>query len=304
MAAEAGVSDSLISVQRELARMVEASRTLNYRGVAIYELGGAVRTVSVTHAVRDDRQLERLEFLDGPRGEVVRSGERDDCVQISDLLLKGGAAGGDGVPVARLGDHYRASLRNDDRIAGRQVRQIYLEPRDGYRYGHLLSVDVISGLLLQEQVLDARSEVVERIKFTTVDIGAVIDETAGEARLKNSVAVPAAACPEPVAETDRRTMPWQLGWVPPGFVPMGPARVTHGGVQEMHYTDGLDTFSVFVDSETSPRQDVEVRRGATVVYVLHRRDADRSHVVCVVGEVPAAAARRIAEAVRPAPHAR
>jgi sigma-E factor negative regulatory protein RseB len=147
----------MISVPQTLARMVEASRTLSYRGVAVYEQDGTARTVSVVHAVRGGRKLERLEYLDGPRSELVRMGEPDDCNPVADRLLQGDAVTGGGVPV-RLSDHYRATFRNDDRIAGRMVRQIYMEPRDSYRYGHLLGVDAASGLLLQDLVLDARGE--------------------------------------------------------------------------------------------------------------------------------------------------
>ena len=290
----------MISVPQTLARMVDASRTLSYRGVAVYEQGGTARTVSVVHAVRDGRELERLEYLDGPRSELVRRSEPNDCNPVTDRLLKGDAVAGGGARV-RLSDHYRASFRSDDRIAGRMVRQIYMEPRDKYRYGHLLGVDAVSGLLLQDLVLDARAGIVERIRFTTIEIGALIDEAAGEALLRNYAVVASANCPEPARPPDGGGVPWQAAWVPPGFVLLGPPRVTRGGAQEMHYTDGLGPFSVFIDAETSPPRDVEVRRGATVVHVLHRRDGDRGYVICVVGELPPPIARRIAEGVRPAP---
>jgi sigma-E factor negative regulatory protein RseB len=131
-----------------------------------------------------------------------------------------------------------------------------------------------------------------------------IDEAAGEAKLTNHAVVTPANCPEPARPPAGGALPWQAAWVPPGFTLAGPPRVARGDAQEMHYTDGLGPFSVFIDAETSPPRDVEVRRGATVIYVLHRRDGDRSYAVCVVGELPPAIARRIAEGVRrtPSPH--
>ena len=304
LAVESAVSESMVSVQQTLARMVDASRTLSYRGVATYEQGGSARTVSVIRAIRGGRQLERLEYLDGPRHELIRKGERSDCNQVADRLLKGGVVAGSSAVMARFADHYRASFQDDDRVAGRAVKQIYLEPRDGYRYGHLLSVDVISGLLLQDLVLDAREGIVERFKFTTVEIGPQIDQAASEPHPGSHAVEAVATCFQPAIppDPDGVAPPWQVAWVPPGFALLGPPQISSGDAEEVHYTDGLGTVSVFIDPESAPLRDVEVRRGATVVYVLHWRDTTRSYVICVVGELPAPVAKRIAESVRPAVH--
>jgi sigma-E factor negative regulatory protein RseB len=293
--------ESMVSVQQTLTRMVDASRNLSYRGVATYEQGGTTRTVSVMRAIRGGRQLERLEYLDGPRRELIRKGDSSNCDHIADLLLKGGVPGSAGA--ARFEDYYHASFQDDDRVAGRVVKQIYLEPRDSYRYGHLLGVDASTGLLLQALVLDGREGVVERFKFTAIEIGALIDETASEPRLESHTVVAADNCLQPVAQPaldDDAESPWQAAWVPPGFTLISPPQISPGGLQEMHYTDGLGAFSVFIGPESGLMQDVVVRRGATVAYVLHSRYTTRSYIICVVGELPPLVAKRIAESIRPA----
>ena len=304
LAVESTISESMVSVQQTLVRMVDASRTLSYRGIATYEQGGTERTVSVMRAMRGGRQLERLEYLDGPRRELIRKGKRGDCDPMADRLLKGGVVPGGHAALERFADHYRASFQDDDRVAGRVVKQIYLEPRDSYRYGHLLGVDAVSGLLLEDLVLDAREGIIERFKFANVEIGASIDETASEPRSGSHTVVVAASCVRPATppELEGVAPTWEAAWVPPGFVLIDPPQLSPGDAQEMHYTDGLGAFSVFIAPERVPLREVEVRRGATVVYLRHWRDASRSFVISVVGELPAPVAKRIAEGVRPAPN--
>ena len=291
--AQPGLSlESVVSARQALVRMGTAADTLSYRGIATYEQAGTLTTLRVVRAVRDGRSWERLEYLDGPPREVIRRGRGQGC--------RGGSSSAD----ARTGvgpedglDHYLISYRDDDRVAGRPVRQIQLLPRDNYRYGHLLGVDRATGLLLQTQVFDPQGALVERFQFTSISIGAVIDEAELEPHHGDHLVVGGEPCPDSDAEPV--PTPWQVDWIPPGFGLSRPPRVSAGGAQEMHYSDGFSAFSVFIEPKPGHLPPVEARRGPTAAFLIHRAIPDGSFTVCVVGELPLPTARQIAASVAP-----
>ena len=66
----------------------------------------------------------------------------------------------------------------------------------------------------------------------------------------------------------------------------------------LHFSDGVATFSVFVDrSKKSALSDMSTRVGGTVV--ISRRLNQAGPQITVVGDVPMTTARRVAESVEP-----
>ncbi len=57
-----------------LHRMSQASRTLNYSGLFVYESGGRTESSRITHIVDGSGQQERLETVDASR-EVIRNND-------------------------------------------------------------------------------------------------------------------------------------------------------------------------------------------------------------------------------------
>lgn len=282
--------ESVMSARQALVRMGTAADTLSYRGVATYEQAGTLTTLRIVRAVRDGRSWERLEYLDGPPREVIRRGRERDCLEAGLLPHTRTGVGPDDAM-----QHYLISYRDDDRVAGRPVRQVQLLPRDNYRYGHLLGLDQNTGLLLRAQVFDSQGALVERFQFTSISIGAVIDEAELEPRHANHLVVGRDPCPDPEAE--HVPVPWQVDWVPPGFDLSRPLRVSAGGAQEMHYNDGFSAFSVFIEPRLGQIPPVEARRGPTAAFLIQRAVPGGSFTVCVVGELPLPTARQIAASV-------
>src|SRR3954464_9031446 len=63
-----------------LKKMAAASRQLNYSGTIVYQHGGHVETSRVVHYVNAaGGEFEKLETLDGPPREVIRSNEQVTC---------------------------------------------------------------------------------------------------------------------------------------------------------------------------------------------------------------------------------
>lgn len=283
--------DSLVSAEQALRRMQVAATSLNYRGTATYEQAGALTTLLVTHAVDAAGRRERLEYLDGPSGEVVNVRGSPGCDRASVVDL------GASVDVGMVVKHYRTAFLDDGRIAGRPVTRFRLQPRDDYRYGHLLSIDRETGLLLQALTLDQQGHLVDRFQFSDIAIGMAIDEADLEPRLDSHRVLGNPDCDPAPSGDDVAGREWVASWVPPGFVPFEVAPREAGG-QEIHYTDGFNSVSIFVEPETDGGPMLEARHGSTMAYIRRHQGREGSYRICVVGEVPMPTARRIAAGVQ------
>ena len=289
-----GADDVAVAQAETLIRkMALANRDTDYRGVFTYEHAGTLKSVRITHAVVDGLEYEKLLYLSGPRREVVRAGISPACRNIGDDLLQG-------VPVpADFSTHLEASyelfLKGEDRVADRRVRVIHVVPRDGMRYGYILSVDAETGLLLQSLLVGPNRRVLERFQFVDIEVGLAADTVAALVDSSDGVPQEPEDCAEPVADV----VNWQATWLPTGFRLVKAAASGSEG-ESMIYSDGLSFVSVFVnDGQNGGFPPIQAQRGATVAQMTMLDHNGRKYQICVVGEVPAAAAEKIAQSVAP-----
>ena len=196
-----------------------------------------------------------------------------------------------------LSANYRFNLSGRGSVIGRPAVCLEVRPRDDNRYGFLLWLDEETGLLLRSELRDATGRYLERVEFLSLKVGASVSEEALQPEMPRVVAQPAAELSDAPAQA---TVPvsWKIGWVPRGF------RITdahpHEGKKGVHvmFSDGLATFSVFVEAAPqSAAGGVFARNGATVL-LSHDLTGERGdYLVTVVGEVPPETAHRIAESV-------
>ena len=93
-------------------------------------------------------------------------------------------------------------------------------------------------------------------------------------------------------------MMWGVSWLPQGYMKINGQQ--RQGEHVMVYSDGLATFSVFVESVgkgAMPEGASQV--GATIAYSLERNIKGHDYHVTVVGEIPAMTAMNIAKSVEP-----
>ncbi len=162
-----------------LMKLDRASGNLNYEGTFIYVHGTNIEVMRVFHQANDNVVRERIYSLNGAAREIVRDMEQVWCylpekqVGVHQYRQSAKPNFPDFLP-QRLGDlreHYEIELGPTDRIADRAARQILIRPKDEYRYGLDLSVDVETGLLLKAILIDALSQPIEQYMFTDLRIG-------------------------------------------------------------------------------------------------------------------------------------
>lgn len=292
------------SIETCLQRVISAPERINFEGTFV--VGGSNQGASshIIHYGDGRRQLERVERLDGPERVLYR---RDDEVltvwPAERALLVESRRLGKRFPVIsregseRIADHYSFAAQGTSRVAGRLADVISLSPKDAYRYGYRLWLDVATGLPLRAEIIGAQRQVLEWAAFSDVTIGIKADpqrvlhgmKPRDGWTVKHSELVDANLAYEG----------WLLHDVPAGFqllrsvkrmvepdAASAPGLGRHEQVPmlQLIFSDGLTYVSVFVEPYEAhkERQNMLVSMGATQAMIV-RRD---SWCLTAVGDVP------------------
>lgn len=290
-----------------LKKMAAASRQLNYSGTFVYQYGNQTETSRVVHFVNSaGGEFERLETLDGPPREVVRSNDQIVCYLPSSKSVLVEQRSGRHFPsllpdsLAGIPENYEVRKEEQDRIAGHDCVWIAVLPRDGLRYGRRFCAELSSGLPLRARTVNEKNQVVESFGFTQLKLGGsfnreqVRSRYAEKARAQNW-------------RVDRSAMnsagetPADTGWVvnnqPVGFKKMMEVKRLIAGrsapVSHIVFSDGLTAVSVFIEPATRPGAQSLSHQGAVNIYTRPYG----SHLVTVLGEAPAATVMQIANSL-------
>ena len=82
--------------------------------------------------------------------------------------------------------------------------------------------------------------------------------------------------------------------MPPGFAFAGQRQVQQN-IDMLMYTDGLTTFSVFIQRAEGVIPEGVAQRGATLAVMDDLIYQDKTYRITVVGEIPAVTAQKIAQ---------
>lgn len=281
-----------------LDKMENALKKETYEGIFTYMRGYQFDTIKVVHEYKHHEEIERLVSLNGPRREMIRHGdkvvflhEKSDTTDIDQMMPLGPFTNAFNENLANYHSFYDFAVVGKDRVAGRPTVKLSITPRNDDRYGYRLWLDKKTGLLLQSHLVN-RGRVLEVFQFSRVDIGDPIKASEFQSTMKNAVEselLPVKGHRRKVAARPG----WRAGWVPNGF-----RLVSSETPDRLLYSDGIATFSVFVDRrKASGLGELTTHMGGTVV--ITRRFKGSAQQITVVGEVPVQTARRVADSVQP-----
>lgn len=307
-AANFAVADSADSREglQWLSKMATASNQLNYSGTFVYQHGGQSETSRIAHFVNPAGGVfERLETLDGPIREVVRSNDQVTCylpgtktvlieqrnARLLPALLPENLNG--------ITESYRVRVGGRDRIAGHECQVIALEPRDNLRYGRQFCLETRSGLPLRVRTFNEKKDAVESFAFTQLRIGGRFDRE----KVKSRFAARSRNWRVDRSALNVTEKPAETGWVvvnqPPGFRKLMEVKRSIAGrsgpVAQIVFSDGLAAISIFIEPmpKERPPETSLTHQGAVNIYT--RAYADR--MVTVLGEAPAATVMQIANSL-------
>ena len=284
---------SLPSVQTLLSKMSQDAAHVSYRGSFTYQNQTSIELQSfrVEHWIDNGIEHDRFLFLNGPERLIVRDGQSVDCKAMGDELLQGSFAQ-IGKTLVKMDQLYQFEIRSQERIAGRVARVLQVIPKDPYRYGYFLSIDEETGLVLKSWLIDENARPLERYQFISLELNPDINKLKAQALSHPHKAVSDVTPCNPTEVT--KPSNWQIAWVPPGFVFAGQRSLANGQAMLM-YTDGLTTFSIFIEATNGFVPEGVGQRGATLAYMSRLVVKDIVYRVSVVGEIPVAAAAKIAQ---------
>ncbi|MDP7576804.1 MAG: MucB/RseB C-terminal domain-containing protein [Pseudomonadales bacterium] len=282
-----------------LEKMDKALHEQNYQGTFIYMRGSQLDTIQVVHQFADGKEHERLTSQDGEEREIIRNDDEAICyhapgeqVDLTHAVPMGPFSHSFSKNLATNHPLYQVSLQGEGRIADRRAVRVRITPRNRDRYGYQLWLDEETGLLLRSNLVN-RGRVLEFFQFSEVKIGEPIESA--QLLLSLSKQAPQHTLTQStqelaVAQVKRN---WRPAWVPKGF-----QQVRVSAINGMSFTDGVANLSIFVErSGKAALGDVQTSVGGTVVF--SRQIKGSSQQITVVGEVPLATARKVAESIEP-----
>jgi sigma-E factor negative regulatory protein RseB len=273
-----------------LDKMSRSVRQVSYNGVVTLQRGDDMQVMQVSHSVEEGTISERLTELTGQGAQVERADHPLECIHPGHKLLRLGAD----LQAGRCGmaQHYRFSVAEGERVAGRQAVRVRIEPRDMYRFGYVMELDRETALLLKAETVGRGEKILEKFQFANLSYsGQVLEGT--EVNIVHEAQHPPHLAAVPTAPAGNE---WGVGWVPRGFTSTD---TPPGSGGRRTYTDGLAVFSVFLEElgqEIRPGEGV-VRRGSTLSYTRGMHLTGQSVLITVIGEVPVNTARMVADSV-------
>lgn len=302
LAAESGITEDGMTW---LKKMAAASRQLNYSGTFVYRRANQTETSRIVHYVNHaGGEFEKMEALDGPAREVIRTNDQVVCYLPESKTVLIEKRGKGRFPamlpeqVTGITDNYVVTVAGTDRVADHECRVVLLAPKDKVRYGHRFCAEIVSGLPLRARTLSEKNEPLESFAFTELKIGGSFNRDRVRSRYAAKsktwrVDHSAVSIPETPAETG-----WVLTQQPAGFRKLTELTRSFAGrstkVSHIVYSDGLAAVSVFIEPlpRKRPAQSLS-HQGAVNIYTRAVSD----YMVTVLGEAPAATVMQIANSL-------
>ena len=279
-----------------LRSMAVAVRSLSYSGKLVYQRADVLANLAFQHDVINGEEIARLRRLSGQPMERAQSGNTlIEAVPGPNVLRQGYPLPGFINPEPRqiFEAPYQITAGGVERIADRSAQLILVESMDGHRHTYKFWVDEETFLLLRLQTLNSENQTLEQFEFSELSVGQQIVEIAGgEESLQVKV--------YPITQPDAVLQFSPASWLPAGYqlVSALPSSAGSNQVYTLVYTDGLGSFSIFLELINSrPEPDMQATLGPTVAlgkdYALSR-GALR---VTLVGEIPQKTGKTIIEAL-------
>ena len=287
-------------------KMSDSMRNLSYEGNFVYMYDNQLESMQISHVKDGAGEKERLISLNGEAREVIRDNQNLTCIWpssrkvIVDVSRKNNFS-----PIfipddiARLEKYYDMTLLGKDRIADMDTVVVHISPKDEFRYGLKFWINAQNGLMMKSSLINEDNEEVEQVMFTRLQ---VLDPTKSVnleqvTKIDDNFTLIRFHSGDS-SEIFTADQSWRLDKLPGGFWKESVVKRKISGtdffVQQMVYTDGLASLSVFIERDNKRISYGGSSMGAVNAYI---RIID-NHSVTAIGEVPAKTVRLIAESIR------
>ena len=301
--ATAGTAHAEDEARDWLERMSHALTTASYDGEFQLEGRGYSERMQIIHCVRDGAVSERLVSLSGQGRELIRKGDEVTAyLPDKQIAVIERRPGKDGLLGAlprvdrQIEQWYEVRLQGRvPELNGRPAAVVEVRPRDGYRFGHRLWIDEATGMPVRTELLDASGGVVERLRFTRLEIRNDIPDSS----LKPNVDPTRFRWVRQAEHPPAGAVAWKVREPPPGFRLSASSVKDIVGVpspvNQLVLSDGLASVSVFIHATAAGQKPAEGagRAGSASTFST----VVEGQQVTAVGEVPPQTLKAIVDSI-------
>jgi len=307
------------SPQDWLERMVAANGKYNYHGTLVHLCEGKMDIVHIVHRVAGGQVTERMTAEAAGGRQIIRNADEVMCILPDQRKVTverhGPAASPIGSQIANFPSFanislslYDVSMLAPDRVAERDTITLAIRPVDAYRYGYRLWLDRQTALPLKFELMDDKGQSLEQGMFTQIDFQESIAAQEVEPTIVTDGFEWQTSSVTSGENVDRASGPasggsvrsrWQVVDLPPGFeltfAQSQLADDTSDPMEQLVYSDGLATISVFIEPNIDESAAVE---GASQIAATNAFTTYRDgYLITAIGGVPLDTARMIALSV-------
>ena len=291
------------TVQDWIEKMSNSSHRGNYQGTFVFWRDQKLESMSIAHGSKDGRIWVGLQSLNGePRqlihenGEVISIFPGKQLVSINEMTSNLPFHPDLPKDIKQLNKHYELSLQGQDRVANRDTQIIQVKPKDGFRYGFKYWLDKDTGLMLRCDVINQRKKVLEHMMFTEFEY---MQSPPAMAFKQTAIPKTFKVIRQNESDSKKADNSWSVNQLPKGFMLtkniIKPMRKKQNSVQQLVFSDGLASVSVFIDQNvTAPhRLDGHTKMGSINAFGVMMD----KHQITAIGEVPMETVKLIAESI-------
>ena len=308
-----------------LELMVDANGKYNYQGTLVHMCDGTMDIVHIVHRVDRGLVTERMTAQALGGRQIIRNADEVMCILPDQKKVmverRESAASPIGSRIANFPSFsnisaslYGVAMLGSDRVADRETVMLEIRPVDTHRYGYRLWLDRLTALPLKFELVDDDGQALEQGVFTEIkfresisakDVEPTITTDEFEWQRSSVVSDGAEDNGNSLSSGSSADEPVRSGWwvatMPPGFeLTFAQSQLAEGAtapMEQLVYSDGLATISVFIESEVEASAAVEgmSRMGATNAFTTFRD----GYLITAMGGVPLDTARMVALSVTP-----
>lgn len=311
----------LSDAQTYLDKLSHSQKEQDYSGTFVYKNANTQQRFDILHVVKNDMEYEKLSTLSGSKQQIIRHGHNAHCIHLGEKKMrkklndeKKLSPHFTDVLISNpkmLSDYYHASIAPGEIIADIKTVKIILQPRDSYRFAFVFWLAKDSAFMLKSHMLDQAGRVLESMQFERFELNPdykpsefeqpdPLEQAALDVNDRATSKVHNQHSASQTKVTQPWLMGWQLTWLPAGFSHSGEMLAgKHKQVYKLMYTDGLSSFTLFLDPNKNNKLPNMVKKmGSSVAVVRKVYSEGKVLTVTVVGEIPAMTAKKIAAAVQ------
>ncbi len=285
-------------------------------GYFTYERNSHSASYHYIRQIIDGKVRQRLIFMDGSEQGLLKSDGTLHCLHPNDKSFHEIRC--DEIKsifnvrqnFKDIWQYYDSKLLADNRVAGRDVKYIQLMPKKNDRFPYVFAIDADQGVLLKMVMTTPDGKVLEQFRYVSINFDDVSDATFNHGIEKYATSVLDVGQNDnitPSVEHDDATVKTPLAvsviaeFLPDGFVEQTKQKPVEYS-RSRTFSDGLSTFSVFIEALNSSVGDVDEKSpriamvsDGTAVSARYVDTKKGIFQLTVIGELPLDTVKKISD---------